>query len=315
MPQPDQFSTRVFALAVAAILAYLLFVIFSPFFGPIYWAFLLAFMLFPLEPAAEEECFASAGGLAAAAMTIGVALGIAIPTVVGAAAFARQAIELGSSLSRLGQRYQINGVDDLLRLPVIGSGMTWLELHTGIDAARVQALAVQGSPGRGPVSAVAQPRPALRRAGARRQRDPRALHPVLLLPGRGRSWRGAPSGSFRSSPGARRACNEHLQAVTRAVVVGHGPHGPRHRGPCSASGSGSRACLLRWSSASSRPWPRSFPLVGTALIWVPASLYLLAQGVAWKTIFLVVVERRSSSGPPTTSCARSWSRARRRSGR
>ena len=45
----DRFSTRVFALAVVAILAYLLFRIFSPFFGPIYWAFLLAFMLFPLN--------------------------------------------------------------------------------------------------------------------------------------------------------------------------------------------------------------------------------------------------------------------------
>jgi predicted PurR-regulated permease PerM len=29
------------------------------------------------------------------------------------------------------------------------------------------------------------------------------------------------------------------------------------------------------------------PLVGTALVWVPAAIYLWAQGVLWKTLFLV----------------------------
>ena len=30
------------------------------------------------------------------------------------------------------------------------------------------------------------------------------------------------------------------------------------------------------------------PLVGTALVWVPASIYLWTQGVLWKTLFLVI---------------------------
>jgi hypothetical protein len=210
LPQQERFSTRVFALAVVAILAYLLFRIFSPFCGPSYWAFLLAFMLFPLN-GRLRRAFRGSNGRAATVMTIGVALCIVIPAVFGATVFARQAVELGSSLSQLGQRYQINGVDDLLRLPVIGTAMQWLELHTGIEAARVQEWGWR-SPDRGPVSAVPQPRRGLRRAGARWQHDPRALHPVLLLPGRDTLARRA-SGS---SPRARTqgAPDDHLQSVT-----------------------------------------------------------------------------------------------------
>jgi hypothetical protein len=44
---PDRFSSRVFALAAVALLAYLLYRIFEPFFGPILWGTLVAFLLFP----------------------------------------------------------------------------------------------------------------------------------------------------------------------------------------------------------------------------------------------------------------------------
>ena len=88
-------------------------------------------------------------------------------------------------------------------------------------------------------------------------------------------------------PGRKARLLQHLQAVTRAVVVGT---------VLTALVQGALLGLGFWITGLPSPLVfgvlsavASFiPLVGTALIWVPASLYLLAQGVAWKTIFLVV---------------------------
>ena len=285
MPQKDQFSTRVFTLVVAAILAYLLFIIFNPFFGPIYWAFLLAFMLFPLNKRLRKV-FRGGAGRAAAAMTIGVALGIAIPTVVGAAAFARQAIDLGSGLSRLGQQYQIKGVDDLLRLPVIGSGMKWLELHAGIDAARVQALAVEGVQ-----TAVhfllSHSRDLVFGALGLVGNVTLVLFILFFFFRDGDAIANRALGLIPLEPRRKARLLQHMQAVTRAVVVGT---------VLTALVQGALLGVGFWITGLPSPLVfgvlsavASFiPLVGTALIWVPASLYLLAQGVAWKTIFLVV---------------------------
>ncbi len=284
MPQPDQFSTRVFALAVVAILAYLLFVIFSPFFGPIYWAFLLAFMLFPWNRRLRKVLRARRG-LAAGAMTIGVALGIAVPAVFGAVAFARQAVELGSSLSRLGQRYQINGVDDLLRLPVIGSGMKWLELHTGVNAVRVQALTVQGAQ----VAVqflLSHSRDLLFGALGLVGNVTLVLFILFFFFRDGDVMAGRALGLIPLESKRKAHLNDHLQAVTRAVVVGT---------VFTALAQGALLGVGFWITGLPSPLVfgvlsavASFiPLIGTALIWVPAALYLLAQGVAWKTIFLV----------------------------
>src|SRR6202035_4873026 len=49
MPVTPTFYSRVFALAVAAILAYALVLIFRPFALPMTWAAFLAFLLFPLN--------------------------------------------------------------------------------------------------------------------------------------------------------------------------------------------------------------------------------------------------------------------------
>ena len=285
MPQKDQFSTRVFGLVVAAILAYLLFVIFSPFFGSIYWAFLLAFMLFPLNRRVRKIVRGRAGR-AAAVMTIGVTLGIAIPAVFAMGAFARQAVELGSRLSQLGQRYQIAGIDDLLRLPVIGVGMKWLEEHTGIDAVRVQAYVVQGAQA-AVQFLLTHSRDLL--FGALgiignvtltlfilffffRDGDVMVRRALALIP-------------LEAKRKAR--LDKHLQDVTRAVVVGT---------VFTALAQGALLGVGFWITGLPSPMVfgvlsavASFiPFIGTALIWVPASLYLLAQGVAWKTIFLVV---------------------------
>ncbi len=284
MPQQDRFSTRVFALAVVAILAYLLFRIFSPFFGPIYWAFLLAFMLFPLNRRLRKA-FGGGNGRAATVMTIGVALCIAIPAVLGTTAFARQAVELGSSLSQLGQRYQINGVDDLLRIPVIGTAMQWLELHTGIESARVQEWAVQG------VQTAVQfllshSRDVVFGALGLLGNMTLVLFILFFFFRDGDTLVRRALGLIPLEAGRKARLSEHLQSVTRAVVVGT---------VLTAVAQGALLGVGFWITGLPSPLVfgvlsavASFiPFVGTALVWVPASLYLLAQGVAWKTIFLV----------------------------
>ena len=49
MPPATSFYPRVFALVVAAVLAYALVLIFVPFVGPMAWAAFLAFLLYPLN--------------------------------------------------------------------------------------------------------------------------------------------------------------------------------------------------------------------------------------------------------------------------
>jgi predicted PurR-regulated permease PerM len=284
LSQQNQFSTRVVGLAVVAVLAYLLFFIFSPFFAPIYWAFLAAFMLFPLNQRLRKA-FRGRNGLAASVMTIGVALGIATPAAVGMVAFARQAVELGQSVSRLGQRYQIEGVEDLLRLPLIGGAAQWLENHSSIDGAQVQGWVVQGAQ-----SAVqfllSHSRDVLFGALGIFGNLTLTLFILFFFFRDGdamaeRAWGLIPLDLKRKT-----RLNQHLQEVTRAVVFGT---------LITALVQGALLGVGFWITGLTSPLVfgvlaavASFiPFVGTALVWVPAALYLLAQGVAWKTIFLV----------------------------
>ncbi len=285
MPQPDRFSTRVFALAAVAVLAYFLFQIFVPFFGPIYWAFLLAFMLFPLNRRVRR-LVRERRGRAATILTFGVLLGIAIPAAVGMVAFARQAVELGHRLAAFAQRYQIGGVQDILKIPVIGGATEWLQARFGVDPADVQTWLVQGSQ-----KAVQW---LLARGGDVlfgtlgifgnlvlmlfisffffRDGDTMAARVRHLIP---------------LDPKRKDRLERHLQSVTRAVVYGT---------VVTAIAQGALLGIGFWITGVPSPLVfgvlaavASFvPFVGTALIWVPAAIYLFAQGVAWKTVFLVV---------------------------
>ena len=284
MSQQGQFSTRVFGLAMVAVLAYLLFIIFSPFFAPIYWAFLLAFMLFPWNRRLRRVV-RGRHGLAASLMTIGVALGIATPAAVGMVAFARQAVELGHGVSRLGQRYQIDGVGDLLRLPLIGGGIQWLQERSGIDGAQVQAWAVQGAQA-SVQFLLSHSRDVLFSALGIFGNLTLTLFILFFFFRDGDGMAQRAWGLIPLDPKRRARLDQHLQEVTRAVVFGT---------VITALVQGALLGVGFWITGLPSPLVfgvlsavASFiPFVGTALVWVPAALYLMAQGVVWKTIFLV----------------------------
>ena len=284
MPQ-DRFPTRVFGLAVVALLAYLSFRIFEPFVAPIYWAFLAAFMLFPVNRTVRT-IVGGRRGAAAGLMTLGVTVGMAVPAAVLVVAFANQAVELGHRLSAVAARYQITGATDLLKLPVLGHGIEWLQQHFGVDDARVRTWVVQGSQ-----SAVQF---LLARGGDVlvgvfgilgmlsvtlfvlffffRDGDAMWAHLVRIIP-------------FDAE--RKEKLERRLEGVTRAVVFGT---------VVTALVQGTLLGIGLWVTGIPSPVVfgalsavASFvPFVGTALVWVPAAIYLWTQGVLWKTIFLVV---------------------------
>jgi predicted PurR-regulated permease PerM len=285
VPERDRFSTRVFGLAVIALLAYLSFRIFEPFIAPIYWAFLVAFMLFPINRTVRT-LVRGRRGLAAGLMTLGVTLGIAVPAALLAVAFANQAVELGHRLAAVGERYQISGATDLLKLPFIGGAIEWLQQRFDVQEAQLRSWVVQGSQ--------------------------RAVQ-LLLARGGGvlvgvfgilgmlsvmlfvlffyfRDGDALLQSLVRIIPFDARRKEKllvRLEGVTRAVVFGT---------VVTALVQGTLLGVGFWITGVPSPVVfgalaavASFvPLVGTALVWIPATIYLWTQGVLWKTLFLAI---------------------------
>ena len=268
-----------------ALLGYLLFRIFSPFFGPIVWAILLSFLLFPINHRLRNA-LRGRRGLAAILLTLGVALGILAPVAIGVVAFAKQAVELGQKLAPIANRYPIGGVEDILKLPLIGTGMAWLDKHLSLDAAQIQAWFVQAS--RSAVHFLLT-----------RGRD--VLVGTLGLFGNltlmifmlffffrdGDAMAQRIKGLIPFDAKRKLQLDRHLQEVTRAVVFGT---------VVTALVQGALIGIGFWITGLSSPVVfgavaaiASFiPFVGTGLVWVPAVVYLYIQGVLWKAIFLAV---------------------------
>jgi predicted PurR-regulated permease PerM len=276
--------TRVVALVVAAVLAYVLFLIFRPFIGSIVWAVLIAYLLFPLVLRLRRRLNGRKAP-AAVLMTLFVIVGFGVPAALIAAAFAGQAVELAQRLSRLAQQYQIQAPEDLVALPVVGRALEWLDAVLPVNAAQIQTWAI------------------------------RALQRILefLLAHTG-AWVAGAFGvvgnislmlfilffffrdgdqmaarAFRLIPMEEKKkdrLQRHLGDVTRAVVFGT---------IVTALVQGTLIGIAFWITGMRSPvvfgalaFIASFiPFVGTSLVVIPAVLYLMAQGVAWKWIFML----------------------------
>ena len=141
----DRFYPRVFGLAVAALFAVALYLILRPFFGPIIWALLLAFLLHPVNARLRRRLNPKRRrGTAALLMTVLVTLAIVIPAALIAIAFAGQAADLSQRLGTLADRYRIARPSDVIRLPVVNRIVHWLADHTPVTVDQVQAWIVNG---------------------------------------------------------------------------------------------------------------------------------------------------------------------------
>ena len=282
MPE-RRFSTRVLAVAGAALLIYLLARILRPFSGPILWATLLAFLLFPVNSRLRRK-LRGRQGVAALLLTVAVTLGIVIPTALLMVVFARQASELLTRVSALASRYQIDRPQDLFQIPALGRIVQWVDAKTPLDAAEIQTWLVNAAK-HGLELAVAGGRQVLLGAlGAVvglllmlfilyfffRDGDEMARRAVLLIP-------------IEESRRARLIT--HLAGVMKAVVFG---------ALATALVQGGLVGLAFGISGLPSPVVFGFltalaallPLVGTALVWVPATIALYAQGRTGWAIFM-----------------------------
>jgi predicted PurR-regulated permease PerM len=256
----------------------------QPFLGPIFWASLLALLLFPLNQRLRRR-FRGGHTAAATILTLAVTLGIVIPAALVGIAFARQGVELGHRLSETADRYQIDAVDDLLRLPIFGKPLEWLQDRFGIDAARVQQWIATAT-----LSVtqflVAHGRKVVLGAFGLvgsltvmlftlffcfRDGDGVAERLVRILP---------------MDEVRKRRLVGHLRGVTEAVVLGT---------IITAMVQGALVGTAFWITGLPSPVVfgvltaiASFvPLVGTSLVVVPATIYLAAtDGIWWKAAFM-----------------------------
>jgi predicted PurR-regulated permease PerM len=225
-------------------------------------------------------------GLAAAILTVCVVIGIAVPVVVGSVAFAKQAAELAQKLGEYAQSHQIEGFQDVLRLPVVGTVMAWLEAHTAVTSDQVQEWMADGA------QSVVQfllvrGRSALFGALALVGDLTLTLFVTFFFLRDGDDMAARVKRLIPLEERRKTSLDRHLQDVTHAVVFGT---------VVTALVQGALIAIGFWITGLRSPvvfgvlaTVASFiPLVGIGLIWVPAAIVLFAQGIVWKGIFMAI---------------------------
>jgi predicted PurR-regulated permease PerM len=143
MPTPSSFYPRVFALAVAAILAYALVLIFAPFALPMAWAAFLAFLLYPLNIRLRRRFRGKE--MAAGLLTALTPLVILLPLSALSIDFVSQISTLLQKLQKSATELDIKSFSDLQQFPWIARINSWLESNTGISAEQIQSWLISGT--------------------------------------------------------------------------------------------------------------------------------------------------------------------------
>jgi len=282
----SQFYTRVFALVALAILGTLLWQVLKPLATTLAWALLFAFLLQPVQ-ARFTNWLRGRGGVSALLLTFAMLLILVGPLAALGVALARQATAL---LERVQATYgplrEMGQSGSLQDIPVLGSALSWIEHNTMLSGAQVREWLVNGS------------RTLLDHLGAvGGSLFVGALGTVVgflmmlflffFFLRDGAQMRAHLSALLPMSDARKQALMSRLGAVTRAVVFG-----------TLLTGLLQGALLGVGFALVQLPSPVVFaviaallsllPIGGTALVWIPAVLYLLAQGRYGAAIFLTV---------------------------
>jgi predicted PurR-regulated permease PerM len=143
MPATPSFYSRVFALTVAAILGYALLLIFKPFAVPMTWAAFLAFLLFPLNVRWRRRF--KGKSLSASVLTVLAPLVILLPLSALSVEFVSQISVLLKELQKSATDMDIKSFSDLQQFPWMARINTWLQVHADISAEQVQSWLVSGT--------------------------------------------------------------------------------------------------------------------------------------------------------------------------
>jgi predicted PurR-regulated permease PerM len=246
---------------------------------------LLAFMLAPVNRRLRAR-LKNRRGLAAALMTVLVLIGLVAPGVAVGYAFFDQALELGRGLADVAAQYRIVGVEDVLKLPIIGRGISFLQERFGLDPARMQTQLIEAL--RNLVNwIVAHARGAVVGAFGLFASLALMLFLLFFFFRDGDEAIAKLIGLVPLDRSRKERLGRRLSDVTRAVVNGT---------VVTALAQGVLVGLGFWFVGLPSPIVfgaltavASFvPIVGTGLVLAPAVIFLATTGVWWKTIFLLL---------------------------
>ena len=136
-PAPASFYPRVFASVTAVVLGIAVLRIMQPFLGPLLWATLLAFMLFPLNERLRAA-FRGRASLAALLLTLASILMLVVPAIFLGVMFGRQASELVGQLQTRAAQHQIQRPSDVLQLPQVDRLVQWVESSVPISSEQIR---------------------------------------------------------------------------------------------------------------------------------------------------------------------------------
>jgi predicted PurR-regulated permease PerM len=288
-PTPDRvqgrFYARVFALATLGLLTVLLWKVLQPVASALAWALLFAFLLYPLQKRVTRWLGGHANG-SALLLTLATLLVLVGPLAALGVAFARQAASLVDRLQRNYGALSDVGESSLQNIPFIGPAIAWIERNTILTSEQLSDWLITGSRSLlehvgtlggsifvGAVGTVIGFVMMLflmfffLRDGASMQSHLTALVPMQLA--------------------RKQQLITYLASVTRAVVFGTLLTGLL-QGALVGIGFGIVHLPSPLVFAVIAALLSLLPVGGTALVWVPAALYLLAQGRYGAAIFLTI---------------------------
>lgn len=283
MTDRQRFWWRVIALLLLALLLYLIWKIIEPLWQPVLWAVLLGALLVPLN----ERVVAKLGGRRAAGSTLTTVLTLLlfmIPVSIIAAAVAVQAAHLVQRIDALMPTAGGVASFDLTSLPFLQKPLEWLDQNAHVSLEQVHTWILNGTKKMLQKLAASGGSVVMGAVGT-------VVNFVLMVFVLFFVLRDGPAMSRRVmsllpvDPTRRDKAIGYLADVTRAVFLGIG---------VTALVQGALLGIAFWITGL--PSPLVFgvlaallalvPMVGTALIWLPAAIYLATVGEYWQAIFM-----------------------------
>jgi predicted PurR-regulated permease PerM len=279
-PSRNTFYARVGVMVLLAALVYLVWRIVQPLWQPLLWAALLGALLAPLNARLAVRL----GGrprLAASVTTVGVVLLVLLPLIAIGGAVAAQASQLVGRIDTTSLR---TANLDLSSYPVLARPLQWLESTAGVSLTQIESWVVVGA--RRLLEVVASSGGSVFLGAVGTIVSFLLMLFVLFFVLRdGPRFAESVVRMLPIEPALRGKLRRHLIDVTRAVFMGIG---------LTALAQG--VLLGIGFALAGLPSPLVFavigtlfalvPVVGTAVVWVPATLWLLLQGHPGHALFL-----------------------------
>jgi len=144
MPVERSFYARTFALAAAALLAWLLYLVLAPLARPIAWALFIAFLAHPLHRWLTRK-LRRRDAVSAALLTILTLVVIVGPLGALGATFAAQLADLARHAQQFAVEHRPADLSDWSGVPLVGPALAWLQATSGLSLAQLQAWALEAA--------------------------------------------------------------------------------------------------------------------------------------------------------------------------